>query len=162
MFRFDTIDFQRIAVSSAGALLLSAACVVGAVGTARAAETNAPLTINDWQQDVNRQIDDNLRVPARFDGGLAAATVAVMLNADGEFGSASIAKSSGNDAVDKEAMRVAHAISYPALPTGLRGRPREVTMQVYIGTDADRISRKVEQMAARTSNGIQTAALSND
>lgn len=38
MFAFDKSDLQRFAVSSVGALLLSAACVVAAVGPARAAE----------------------------------------------------------------------------------------------------------------------------
>ena len=33
---FDTTDAQRFAVSSLGALILSAACVMGAVGPAKA------------------------------------------------------------------------------------------------------------------------------
>jgi hypothetical protein len=41
MFVLDKIDLQRIAVSSVGALILSTACVFGAVGPARAA-TVAP------------------------------------------------------------------------------------------------------------------------
>lgn len=160
MFHFDTIDFHRIAVSSAGALLLSAACVVGAVGPARAAEPNAPLTISDWQQDVNEQIDNNLRVPANFDSKLAATTVSVVLNANGEFGGASVAKSSGHSAVDREAIRVARTIDYPTLPSGLRGKPQTVTMQVYIGTSADGIDRRAERLAAtRKADRIQTAAL---
>ncbi|SDD21483.1 hypothetical protein SAMN05444678_110120 [Sphingomonas sp. YR710] len=38
MFAFDKSDLQRFAVSSVGALILSTACIVGAVGPARAAE----------------------------------------------------------------------------------------------------------------------------
>lgn len=38
MFGLDSVDFQRIAVSSAGALLLSLACVASAAGPARAGE----------------------------------------------------------------------------------------------------------------------------
>lgn len=162
MFHFDTIDFQRIAVSSAGALLLSAACVVAAVNPVRAAEPNAPLTISDWQQNVNRQIDKNLRVPTNFDRKLAATAVSVVLDADGEFDGASVAQSSGSSAVDREAVRVAGAIDYPALPAGLRGRPQQVTMQVYIGTDANEVQGANQRLAARSTDRIQTAALSND
>lgn len=43
MFAFDKSDLQRFAVSSVGALILSTACVVGAIGPARAAEL-APLS----------------------------------------------------------------------------------------------------------------------
>jgi len=165
MFRFDTIDFQRIAVSSAGALLLSAACVVSAVGPARAAEPNAPLTVSDWQQEVGQQINANLRAPASFRGEQATATVAVTLDADGEFTGARIAKSSGHGSIDREAVRVANAVDYPALPAGLRGRPQTVTMQVYFGTAAIADSaahrrQAVERLAAaRKAKRIQTAAL---
>jgi len=36
MFTFDKIDLQRIAVSAIGAVILSTACVLGAVAPARA------------------------------------------------------------------------------------------------------------------------------
>jgi hypothetical protein len=37
MFALDKIDYQRIVVSAIGALILSTACIVGAVGPAQAA-----------------------------------------------------------------------------------------------------------------------------
>jgi hypothetical protein len=37
MFALDKIDYQRIAISAIGALILSTACIVGAVGPAQAA-----------------------------------------------------------------------------------------------------------------------------
>jgi hypothetical protein len=36
MFSFDHTDLQRFAVSTLGALILSAACIISAVGPARA------------------------------------------------------------------------------------------------------------------------------
>jgi len=39
MFALDKIDYQRIVVSAIGALILSTACIVGAVGPAQAAST---------------------------------------------------------------------------------------------------------------------------
>ena len=42
MFKLDKIDMQRIAVSAVGALILSTACVVGAIGPAYAAPSAAP------------------------------------------------------------------------------------------------------------------------
>jgi hypothetical protein len=43
MFALDRIDYQRIAISAIGALILSTACIVGAVGPAQAASI-APAT----------------------------------------------------------------------------------------------------------------------
>jgi hypothetical protein len=37
MFASDKIDYQRIVISAIGALILSTACIVGAVGPAQAA-----------------------------------------------------------------------------------------------------------------------------
>jgi len=39
MFKFDDIDFQRIAVAAVGALILTTTVVTAAVGPARAVET---------------------------------------------------------------------------------------------------------------------------
>lgn len=47
MFNFDKIDFQRIATSAVGALVLAAACVGAAVGPARAVETAPGYTVAD-------------------------------------------------------------------------------------------------------------------
>lgn len=165
MFNFDTTDFQRIAVSSTGALLLSAACVLGAVSPVRAAEVNAPLTVSDWQADVGRQIDAELRTPATFRGNSAITTVAIRLDAGGALASAKVAQSSGSGAIDREAIRVANRIAYPALPAGLRGEPQTVMMQVYFGTAAGTDTaahqqRAMERLAAtKKAKRIETAAL---
>jgi len=45
MFKLDKIDMQRIAVSAVGALILSTACVVSAVGPAYAAVPAPVLAI---------------------------------------------------------------------------------------------------------------------
>ena len=43
MFNFATIDLRRIATAAVGALVLSTACVVAAVGPARAVETDRTI-----------------------------------------------------------------------------------------------------------------------
>ncbi|SNS82988.1 TonB family C-terminal domain-containing protein [Sphingomonas laterariae] len=166
MLKFDTIDFQRIAVSSAGALLLSAACVMGAVGPARAAEANAPLTISDWALDVSQQIDAELRAPSTFRGDAATARVQISFDAAGAFTGASVARSSGNGSIDREAVRVANAIAYPAFPEGLRGQAQTVNMEVHFGTAANphyaaRERQLAERLAAapRKAKDVETAAL---
>ncbi|NIJ07475.1 hypothetical protein FHS31_001071 [Sphingomonas vulcanisoli] len=40
MFTFDKKDFQRFAVSTVGAVILSAACVIAAVGPVHAADVS--------------------------------------------------------------------------------------------------------------------------
>jgi hypothetical protein len=96
MFAIDTTDIQRFAISSIGALILSTTCIAAAVSPAKAAEANAPLTVGDWQAEVEQQIDHVLRVPHRSLGQRdhAVATVNVRFDATGDFAGASIAKSS--------------------------------------------------------------------
>jgi hypothetical protein len=48
MITFDKSDLQRLAISGVGALALSAACLVAAVGPARAA-TVAPAATVNWK-----------------------------------------------------------------------------------------------------------------
>lgn len=135
MFNFDTSDIQRIAVSSIGAIALSAACVIAAAGPVKAATPNAPLTVADWQQQVERKIDG----AQERDGPskLAQAVVAVRFTADGDFAGAGIARSSGDRSIDRRAVRIAQHVSYPALPVGLRGTPRMVEMHLYFGKAAN-------------------------
>ncbi len=152
MFTIDTSKIQRFAISSFGALILSTACVVGAVGPAKAATANAPLTVGDWQADVEQQIDRVLRVPDRSLGGRdhAVTTVSVRFDANGDFAGASVAKSSRIGAVDREALRVARNISYPALPQGLRGRPQTIAMQLYFGQAGDPAAQAKQEARAKT------------
>ncbi|PTQ07380.1 hypothetical protein CLG96_17695 [Sphingomonas oleivorans] len=135
MIKFDATDFQRIAVSSVGALLLSATCVVAAVAPARAATPKAPADITEWQAQVERQIDQTLRTPVdeNVAGRYAAATVDVSLAADGSVTGSRIAKSSGSRGLDREALRTARAVNYPALPGSLAGKPRTVAMKIFFG-----------------------------
>ena len=144
---FDRIDFQRIFTAAAGAAVLSTACVVGAVAPAKAADL-APLTVSGWRQAVDHEIDHTLRMPS---GAVlkdhAIATVAVRFDDHGGFDGASLARSSGDRAIDTEALRTAREVRYPILPAGLRGSPRTVTMQLFFANPTDgNVAR--EQMAA--------------
>lgn len=141
MVTFDKSDFKRFATASVGALLFSTACVMSAVAPAHAAERNAPLTVQDWKANVEHQIDRHLRTPGLKGRDHAAATVAIRFAADGSVANVAIARSSGVPAADQEALRTAGRIAYPALPSGLRGRPQTVAMMVYFGaadTETDR------------------------
>ncbi len=125
--------FQRIFTASIGAAVLSAACAVGAAAPAKA---EAPTdTIAGWQSAVNHAIDAGPRDPRGAFGRSdhAMSTIAVRFDAQGGFDGAAVARSSGSAAADREALRTARAIRYPALPVGLRGRPRTIVMQVYFG-----------------------------
>ncbi|WP_156678425.1 TonB family protein [Sphingomonas profundi] len=165
-------DVRRVAVATLGALLLSATCVAGAVGTARAAAPtlpNAPLTVADWQDDVGRQLDAQLAVPASAFAHRSQliATVDVSFDRDGGFAGARIARSSGVSSVDRSVVRVAERIAYPPLPEGYRGRPQTVSMQAYFGLaatpeEAARHEAAIEALATRPSakhDAVQTAAL---
>ena len=145
---FDRITFQRILTAAVGATVLSTACIVGAVAPAKAADL-APLTVSSWQQAVDREIDRTLRMPnsaALKDHAIA--TVAVRFDDHGGFDGASIARSSGDTAIDAEALRTAREVRYPVLPAGLRGSPRTVTMQLFFANPTDgNVAR--EQMVAQ-------------
>jgi TonB family protein len=113
---------------------IGAAAVALLAGSAMAGE-RVPRTLAEWRAEVNRQIDDRLSLPA---GGLrhgdhAVATVLVSLDADGRFADASIGQSSGDAAVDDQALRTARAVHYPQLPVALRGAPRTIAMMLYFG-----------------------------
>lgn len=129
---FDTIDLQRFAVSATGALILSTACVVGAVGPAKAA--TQPTTIEAWQSSVERRIDAAMPMPASVRAGQhAVPQVALSFDAQGRFKGATLRRSSGVAEADAAAVRLARTISYPALPEAYRGQPRTVGMQLYFG-----------------------------
>ena len=168
MFSFDKTDFQRFAVSTVGALALSATCVIAAVGPAKAASHNAPLTVADWQNNVADRIASAHEATTVYQPSkLATSEVAVNFTADGDYAGATLAKSSGNHMVDARAIQVARSIRYPALPEGFRGAPATVRMVLYFGEGAsaqadydlrqDR-AHNVQIARAATGNGIQTAA----
>jgi TonB family protein len=134
---FDHTNFKRILTATAGAALFSVTCIAGAVAPAKAADV-APITVADWQKNVDRQIDSTLQMPAgAISDGRAIASVAVQFDEHGGFDGASIAQSSGNAALDAEALRTARAIHYPVLPSGLRGRPQTVSMKLLFAQPAD-------------------------
>ncbi len=176
MIQFDIAQARRLAVSSVGALLLSATCIAGAVAPARAAEStptttlpNAPLTVSDWQDAVGTQLNARLTLPAHAldhrDHLIAA--VDVSFDRDGSFAGARIAQPSGNASVDRAVVRIASGIAYPPLPAGFRGRPQTVTLQAYFGEAASPLEMARHEDAARAlANGApakhdttQTAAL---
>lgn len=135
MFSFDKVDMQRFAVSSLGALALSAACVIGAVGPAKAA---SPRTVADWQDKVERRLGTIRETNAAYQPSkLMVSEVAVHFTADGDYAGAALAKSSGSRLVDSRAVAVARSVRYPMLPEAFRGEPMTVRMILYFGEGAE-------------------------
>ncbi|MET0269543.1 MAG: hypothetical protein ABW173_03845 [Sphingomonas sp.] len=172
MTAITTADLRRLALSSVGALVLSATCIAGAVVPARAAEPtspNAPLTVADWQADVGGQLDAKLRTPKAELSGRdhLLARVDVAFDRDGNFTGAKIAQSSGSGSVDRQVILIAERIAYPPLPAGFRGRPQVVTLQAYFGqpSTAEAAARQEAAVQALANGGqakhdaVQTAAL---
>jgi hypothetical protein len=150
----DKTDIQRFVVSSMGALAVSATCVIGAVGPAKAA---TPLTVSDWQNQVEHKIEGahespNVFVPAK----LTRAEVVARFTADGDFAGAKMLRSTGVKALDQRAVNVASALKYPAMPAGLRGEPQIVTMNIYFG-DQD-TAQQYDMMRAKAAHNVQIAS----
>jgi TonB family protein len=166
MFSFRKNELQRFIISSVGAVALSAACVGAAVAPAKAA--NAPLSAAEWQDQVARKVD-GLRETGRVTvpGKLTKAEVAVHFSREGDFAGATLARSSGNKALDARAVTAASRISYPALPAGYRGQPQTVRMDLYFGgvdhqaeyaAIRDRVNRKLQMASAKNDADTQIAA----
>lgn len=131
--------FRPLIAASLSALLLA--------GTAAQAAEDSPATARHWQTEVERRIDRELANPAVAIDGVRMTEVAMRFDAQGNFQSASVRKSSGETAMDAEALRVANSIRYPRLPLHLRGKPQSVAMQIIMGTgnamqDAQRDAHK--------------------
>ncbi|UAK26015.1 energy transducer TonB family protein [Sphingomonas nostoxanthinifaciens] len=161
MFNFDKTDAQRIAVSAAGALALSAVSVVAAAAPVRA-ETPA-LTATAWQANVQHQLDgsQNVRLGVNDGPQVGTTVLTASFDASGRFQDATIARSSGDAAIDRDALRAARAIDYPALPATAA---RTVNLRVYFAaTDRDaaremlRDQAKV-RVASNDAGGRVTAA----
>lgn len=158
MFNLDTIDLQRIATATVGALVLSAACVAAAVVPARAAE--APKTVAAWQRSVNAKIDQALlaqNVPSYRQG---VATVRVRFDDAGQLAATSIARSTGDAGLDAVALRTARRVDYPTLPSQIRNKP--VLMKVYFGkpedvVDAARRTARARALALDTNSDVKVA-----
>lgn len=139
-------DIQRVAVSAIGALLISAACIGAAVFPVKAAETGVS-TATEWQAEVEKRIDRELRSPFANSNAVTMTGVAMHFDDRGNFRSATLEKSSGVSAIDREAIRVARTIRYPALPTYLQGKRNRIEMRIFFGNSAQKLQR--ERDAAR-------------
>ena len=159
MFAFDKKDFQRFAVSTVGAIVLSTACVVAAVGPAHAGSP-APLTVSDWQHNVERQIGgwmSNSAALPDFNGG--EAVVEIQFSANGDYAGAALAQSSGVGLFDRHALYVAKHIAYPVLPAGVRGTAQTVEMRLsYADAPVTNPSQRPAQLAFRAVDGVRVAA----
>lgn len=154
MFTFNTTNFQRIAISSVGAIALSAACVFGAVGPAMAA---TPATGAAWAGKVAPQLDG----AHAFDtaGKVRNVTLAARFTAEGDYAGAAVARSSGDARLDREAVAIASHVAYPTLPASAA---RTVTVKLYFGDDARQIAQAMRKDTVRVARndvtGIQFAA----
>ncbi len=107
----STIFQNAIRPIAAGTLAL--AMGLGLAGAAHAKDAN-----QDFRTKVEQGIDKNLRLPTTMDSARKGiATVAVTIDGNGTVRSADIVKSSGWKDYDKEALRTARSISYPATGT---------------------------------------------
>ena len=154
----DKTDIQRIAISSLGAVALTAASFFAAAAPVRAEAPNAPATVADWQQGVERQLhgSEDAAATKTSKGRGHKVVVAARFTADGDYAGSQIAQSSGVAAIDRQALSVADHVAYPALPGGYRGQPLQVTVRLYFGTDqqvADAIKRDSNVMMVQNQAG---------
>jgi TonB family protein len=158
MFNLDTVDFQRIATATVGALVLSTACVAAAVVPARAAE--APKSVAAWQKAVNARIDRSLlsqELPNYREG---VATIRVRFDDAGQLAATSVARSTGDAKLDAVALRTARSIAYPTLPVQIRNKP--VLMKVYFSKPAEMVdgarrAARNRALALDTNTDVQVA-----
>ncbi|MDB5715178.1 MAG: TonB family protein [Sphingomonadales bacterium] len=107
-------------VSNAAAAFVGAAfCSVAILGLTAPQAHAAPV---GFQKSVEASIDNNLRLPGNTNSK-GVATVAVSIDADGSVSDANVVKSSGHASFDREALRTARAVSYPAT-----GKARTIAM----------------------------------
>ncbi len=165
MITFSRNDIQRMTVSALGALLVSTACIGAAVFPAKAANLTVS-TATDWQAEVEQRIDNAMFSPATLNDGVVMTEVAMLFDERGNFRSATLAKASGNNEVDQEALRVANSIRYPTLPAHLQGKPQRVAMQLFFGRDSEKVHRQrmaadqaATQLAAKTDANRAEAAI---
>ena len=155
MFNFDKVDLQRVAVSSLGAIALSAACILGVAGPAHAA------TVDQWKGAVEQQLDAASTAAV---GNLAKRPVetdlAVRVDANGHYVGASIVRSSGDPMLDRSALFAARETAYQPLPAGYSS----VTMRILhdaspatVAAERDKDARAV-QYADATGAGFKAYA----
>lgn len=111
--------FASGAFTNIAALALAVAATATTISTVRAEPGTA-----DFRASVASSIDGTLRLPrGRNDFRKGIATIAVTVDAKGRVEAADLVRSSGVGAFDREALRTARAVSYPAT-----GEPRIVAM----------------------------------
>ena len=153
----STFQIKTFALSSLGAIALSATCIFAAVGPAHAA--NAPFTIGDWQHVVSDKVSNAADpVAGRLRPGKALETMlALHFTAGGDYAGASIARSSGDAGLDRHAIAVADRTAYPALPAGYRGQPQTVILRLAYGSE-----QEVAQHFAKTAKvSVDVASAAN-
>ena len=132
----STFDLKKFAISSVGAIALSATCVLAATGPVHA---NVPLTPSDWQQAVSNRVSSNTdTASARVRPGKVAETVlALRFDAAGAYAGAAVDRSSGDVVIDRQAVRIADRTAYPPLPAGYRGQPQTVLLRLAVGGEEE-------------------------
>lgn len=102
-------NFGNNAAAMVGAIAMSAVCMFVAVSPARA---DTPAS---FRGQVETSIDKTLEFPAGVGVDTkGVTTLAVSIDADGAVGKVDVIKSSGNRSFDREALRTAKTVSYPA------------------------------------------------
>lgn len=114
-----TNSFRDKATVMAATVLFSATCIGAAIAPARAATP-------DFKASVERSIDETVQMPAPA-SAKGTATLAVSIDANGAVGDVALVKSSGVPSFDREAVRTAKAVDYPA------GKARTIAMVLGFG-----------------------------
>ena len=116
------------------ATLLATAMTLATFSAARA-ETGA-----DARTHIENSIDKELRLPnGQLDGRHGTATLAVTIDANGRIEAVKLLKSAGYGSFDREAIRTASRVSYPA---SARGR----TVAMVLGFN-EKVSTKMQAEA---------------
>ncbi len=108
-------------VTSAATVMIGTAFLaVAGIGIAAPARADVPA---GFTQATEASVDSTLRLPYGVEGRKGVATVAVQIAADGSVQSARIVGSTGSAALDREALRTANTVHYPA-----PGKPQTVAL----------------------------------
>lgn len=155
MFNFDKVDLQRVAVSSVGAIALSAACILGVAGPAHAG------TVDQWKGAVEQQLDANIPATLINEATRPSETdLAVRVDAAGRYAGARIVRSSGDRMLDRSALEAARETKYQPLPAGYA----RVTMRILHDASATTVAAarlqdpKTVQYAANGTVGFKALA----
>ncbi|WP_293883416.1 energy transducer TonB [Sphingomonas sp.] len=121
----NTATLGNAATALVGAAFFSIAVAGIAVPSAHAAPAG-------FRQSVQASIDNTMRLPATRGQGVA--TVAISIDANGMVNDANLVNSSGVASFDREAVRTARAVSYPAT-----GKSRTIAMVLGFNQPASAI-----------------------